>query len=69
MRTSTFGLRTTSKLCSAKYVDTTRGTSGSISAMVSCSTRGSMETAPAVTPAPHPITRTDRGLAGTSVVR
>ena len=37
---------------------TTFGTSGSISAMVSCSTAGSIETAPAVTPAPQPMTRT-----------
>ena len=37
------------------------GTSGSISAMVTRSTRGSMLTAPAVTPAPQPMTSTDRG--------
>src|ERR1700682_4819072 len=37
--------------------------------MVSCSTPGSTDTAPAVTPAPHPITTTDFALFGTRVVR
>ena len=46
-----------------------RGTSGSISAMVCASTVGSIDTAPAVTPAPQPITSTDaRVLAESSVV-
>ena len=43
-------------------------TSGSISAIVTFSTAGSTDTAPAVTPAPHPMTSTDFGLAGVSVV-
>ena len=45
------------------------GTIGSISTIVSDSTRGSSDTAPAVTPAPQPITSTSRGDSGTSVVR
>jgi hypothetical protein len=50
-------------------VDTTFGTSGSISAIVSCSTAGSIDTAPAVTPAPHPMTSTFFALAGIRVVK
>ena len=42
----------------------TRGTSGSISATTTRSTAGSTLTAPAVMPAPRPITSTDRGFAG-----
>ena len=38
-------------------------TSGSISAIVTFSTAGSTDTAPAVTPAPQPMTSTDFGLA------
>ena len=56
-------------LAEPKYFEATRGTSGSISAIVTRSTRGSMLTAPAVTPAPQPITSTARGRSGTSVVR
>ena len=49
----------------AEMPETTRGTSGSISAMMSVSTFWSMLTAPAVAPAPQPITRTFFGDFGT----
>ena len=49
-------------------MDTTCGTSGSISAIVWSLTIGSIDTAPAVTPAPQPITSTLAGFSGTSVV-
>jgi hypothetical protein len=48
----------------AEIVETTFGTSGSISAIVSCSTAGSIDTAPAVTPAPQPMTTTVAGARG-----
>ena len=60
---------TTLKLCAPKYFDTTVGTSGSISAIVSLWSAGSMLTAPAVTPAPQPMTSTEFGCGGRSVVR
>ena len=69
MRTWTLGLRRTSKFGSLKYVEAACGTKGSISTMVSRSTFGSMDTAPAVIPAPQPMTRTERGLAAVRVVR
>ncbi len=68
MRTCTFGFRTTLKLCSPKYSETTFGTSGSISAIVWFVTTGSTETAPAVTPAPQPMTTTRCAAGGISVV-
>ncbi len=68
MRTSTFGFLTTLKLCSPKYSETTFGTSGSISAIVSFVTTGSIDTAPAVTPAPQPMTTTRLACGGISVV-
>jgi hypothetical protein len=69
MTTSVLGLSMTLKLCIPNSRETTSGTSGSISTTVSSSTAGSMLTAPAVTPAPHPITITERACVGTSVVR
>ena len=69
MRMCTFGLSTTWKLCSPNSFDTTFGTSGSISAIVWCSTAGSIDTAPAVTPAPQPMTTTFFVWLGISVVR
>ena len=64
-----FGLVTTLKLWSEKYFETTLGTSGSISAMVSFWTAGSIDTAPAVTPAPQPMTSAFFGSFGIRVVR
>ena len=58
------GCATTSKLGSPKYSAATAGTSGSSSATTTRSTAGSMLTAPAVMPAPNPITSTLRAPLG-----